>query len=230
MGGILIPALNKKGIKIGTHIKSCGGISDRDFDNVDKDIETLSSLKFAVLDSASKDAMIHRIEKVKEKGDSVGGILETAVTGVPAGVGEPWFDTFEGMLSHAIFSIPAVKGIEFGAGFGISDMTGSEANDPFVVSEGEIRTVTNNSGGINGGISNGMPIIFSTAFRPTPTISLEQKTVDFYNCEDTVIEAKGRHDPCIVHRARAVVDSMTAIVISDLLITRYGTDYLSDRT
>lgn len=230
VGGILIPALEKKGIKIGTHIKRCGGISDRAFADLDKDIAYLSNAPFAVLDEESGERMTRSIKDARAKGDSLGGVLETAVTGVPAGVGEPWFDTVEGMLSHALFSIPAVKGVEFGAGFNISDMTGSEANDPFITDDGEIRTATNNSGGINGGITNGMPILFSTALRPTPTIAMEQKTVDFYNGTDTILAAKGRHDPCIVHRARIVVDSIAAITVADMLTTRYGTDYLSDRT
>ena len=130
-GGIIIPALNRKGIKIGTHIASCAGVNDREFNDVEKDIEALFNLSFAVLDNEKAKAMQENILKAKESLDSVGGILETAITGVEAGVGEPWFDTLEGILSHALFSIPAIKGVEFGAGFKFAEMRGSEANDQF---------------------------------------------------------------------------------------------------
>jgi len=160
------------------------------------------------------------------EGDSVGGVLETAIIGVPAGVGEPWFDTVEGMLSHMMFSIPAVKGIEFGAGFAIADMRGSEANDSLKTEQNRVVTATNNNGGINGGITNGMPIIFRTAVKPTPTIFKAQNTVDFKTMENTVLEAKGRHDPAIVHRARVVQDAASAIVLCDALSGRFGTDWL----
>ena len=172
--------------------------------------------------------MIEAIKQAKANGDSVGGIVETVVTGVPAGVGEPWFDTVEGLLSHAVFSIPGVKGIDFGAGFEMAQMTGSIANDKLDEINGQIVTATNNSGGINGGIANGMPIVFRTVFRPTPTIAQPQKTVNIKTGEAAILEAKGRHDPCIVHRAKVVVDSITALTVADLLITRYGTDWLSE--
>ena len=161
-----------------------------------------------------------------EEGDSVGGILETAIVGMPAGIGEPWFDSLESMLSHMMFSIPAVKGIEFGAGFAIADMKGSAANDPIKLEDGKIVTETNNNGGINGGITNGMPIIFRTAIKPTPTIFKPQNTVDFENMTQTVLAPKGRHDPAIVHRARVVQDAAAAIVLCDALALRFGTDWL----
>ncbi len=226
-GGILIPALKRKGITIGTHIKSCGGVSDRGFDNISDDIKTLSDMKFAVLDSESSELMKEAILKAKSVGDSVGGVLETAVAGLEAGLGEPWFDSVESMLSHALFSIPAVKGVEFGAGFSLADMYGSTANDPFFSESGRVYTSTNNSGGINGGITNGMPIIFRCAVRPTPTIGKEQSTINYVNLENATLAAKGRHDPAIVHRARIVVDCITALVISDMLSGRYGTDWLA---
>lgn len=227
--GIIIPALNKKGIQIGSHIAECGGISDKKFGDIDVDIKALNDKEFAVLDIQKGEQMIQAIKDIKANGDSIGGVVETAVTGVPAGVGEPWFDTVEGVLSHAVFSIPGVKGIEFGAGFSLSDMTGFEANDGFSNEKGKIVTVTNNSGGINGGITNGMPIIFRTVFRPTPTIAKPQQTVNIKTGESAVLEGKGRHDPCIVHRAKVVVDSITALTLADLLITRYGTDWLGDK-
>ena len=141
--------------------------------------------------------------------------------------GEPWFDSLESVLSHALFSIPAVKGVEFGEGFAMADMRGSEANDSFAVLDGEIVTRTNHNGGINGGISNGMPLIFRCAVKPTPSIYREQDTVDFLRRQEEKLLISGRHDPAIVHRARVVADSVTAIVLCDMLALRYGTDYLS---
>lgn len=226
-GAIIISALNKKGVFIGTHIKRLAGINDIAFSDLSVDIKTLSGKEFAVLDDGIGEEMKKSIVAAKAEGDSVGGVLETAVIGLPAGVGEPWFDTVEGMLAKAIFSIPAVKGIEFGAGFSIADMRGSTANDAFYSENGKVFTKTNNNGGINGGITNGMPIIFSTAIKPTPTISIEQETVNLDTSENTCLRASGRHDPCIVHRARVVIDCITAIVLADLLATRYGTDWLS---
>lgn len=226
--GIIIPALNKKGIQIGSHIAECGGIKDRKFEAVNDDLISLYNKDFGVLDDEKGRQMIEAIKQAKANGDSVGGIVETVVTGVPAGVGEPWFDTVEGLLSHAVFSIPGVKGIDFGAGFEMAQMTGSIANDKLDEINGQIVTATNNSGGINGGIANGMPIVFRTVFRPTPTIAQPQKTVNIKTGEAAILEAKGRHDPCIVHRAKVVVDSITALTVADLLITRYGTDWLSE--
>lgn len=225
-GAIGISALREKGIKIGTHIAKCGGIFDRGFENFDEDINLLNSLAFPVLDNVRAVEMTDKIKAAKADGDSVGGVLETVVLGLEAGIGEPWFDSLEGVLSHAVFSVPGVKGIEFGAGFGISDMRGSKANDAFYMENGAVKTKTNNSGGINGGISNGNPIIFRAALRPTPTISKEQESVNLECNTDTVLTAKGRHDPCIVHRARVVVDSITALTLADMLSQKYGTDWL----
>lgn len=226
-GAIAISALKNKGIFIGTHIARCAGISDVSFGDIIGDITALNNKAFATIDSAKGEEMQKAILTAKEKGDSVGGILETAVSGLPTGLGEPWFDSVEGLLSHALFSIPAVKGVEFGAGFSIADMLGSEANDSFLASNGKIFTETNNNGGINGGITNGMPLIFRIAVKPTPTISKPQNTVNYKTKEETVLEAKGRHDPCIVHRARVVADSITAIVLCDILASRFGTDWLA---
>lgn len=227
IGGILLPALEKKGILIGSHIASCGDISDRSFCDYSADISALKNKPFAVLNCETAANMQSAITAAKADGDSLGGTLETAVIGLPAGLGEPWFDTVEGLLSHAVFSVPGVKGIEFGAGFSISSMRGSQANDPFVIKDGTVATQTNNSGGINGGICNGMPVVFKTAFRPTPTISREQNSVCMDKLCDTTLKSRGRHDPFIVHRARIVVDSLTAFVVADLLSGRYGTDWLA---
>ncbi len=225
-GAIVMKALEDKGIKLGTHIKSCAGESDRDFLNLEEDIKTLAELKFPVLDQRAAASINERILEAASEGDSVGGILETAVIGMNCGVGEPWFDTVESMIAHGIFSVPAVKGIEFGAGFGICSMRGSQANDAMRYEDGKVVTMTNNSGGINGGITNGMPIIFRTAIKPTASIFKEQNTVDLLNKENAVLQLKGRHDPAIVHRARAVIDAVTALTLADLLTVRFGTDFL----
>ena len=225
-GAICKSSLEKKGIYIGTHVKRCAGVSDREFNDIASDINALNEKTFAVLDESAGEKMKEAILSAAEEGDSVGGILETALIGMPAGVGEPWFDSLESMLSHVIFSIPAVKGIEFGAGFAVCDMRGSEANDPMRMKEGKVAFETNNNGGINGGISNGMPIIFRTAVKPTSTIFKAQNTVDFKTMTDAIIEPKGRHDPAIVHRARVVQDAVSAIVLCDALAMRFGTDFL----
>lgn len=225
-GAVCIDALKRKNIHIGTHIKRCAGVEDATFGNVAEDIKALSDKVFAVIDSSKGEEMVKGIERAGAQGDSVGGVLETAVIGLPVGVGEPWFDSVESVLSHGLFSIPAIKGVEFGAGFGCADMYGSEMNDSLMYEDGRVVTKTNNNGGINGGITNGMPVVFSCAVKPTPSISKEQETIDFINKENTVLATKGRHDPCIVHRARVVVDSVTAIILCDLLSQKFGSDWL----
>ena len=226
-GAICVSALAKKGIKIGTHIAECAGIPDKKFENIEEDIDSLNTKLFAVLDDEAGIRMEEAILAAKNEQDSVGGILETAISGIPAGIGEPYFDSIESQLAHMLFSIPAVKGVEFGAGFDFAKMRGSEANDPFRVDEnGKIVTKTNNNGGINGGISNGMPVTFRCAIKPTPSVSLEQETVDFVKGENKNFSITGRHDPAIIHRARVVVDSAAAIVLCDILAQRFGTDWL----
>ena len=228
-GAILQNALEEKGILIGTHISRLAKINDRAFENLASDIAALNQTTFAVLDLEAGNAMTQAVELAASEGNSVGGILETAVIGMPSGVGEPWFDSLESCLSHALFSIPAVKGVEFGLGFGFADKMGSDANDAFRMENGKVVTATNNNGGINGGITNGMPLLFRTAVKPTPSIFLSQNTVNFIENEDTVLDIKGRHDPAIVHRARAVQDAVTAITLADLLAVRYGTDWLGTK-
>jgi len=227
-GAILRRPLEAKGIMIGTHIASCGGVEDRAFADFDADIRELNTKSFAVLDDAKGADMRAAIEAAAADCDSVGGILTTAVTGMPAGIGEPWFDTLEGALSHALFSIPGIKGLQFGDAFDRVNGRGSEYNDEYYISEEEIKTKTNNNAGVNGGISNGMPIVFSCAVKPTPSIFKEQATVDFMNKENTVLELKGRHDPAIIHRARVVVDCVTAVALADMLALRFGTDWLAE--
>ena len=226
-GAICHSALAAKGIAIGTHIARCAGIPDRGFSNLQKDIAKLSESLFPVLDEAAGEQMRGAILQAKVQGDSVGGILETAVTGLPSGVGEPWFDTFEGLLAHILFSVPAVKGVEFGDGFALADMRGSEANDPLRYEAGSVVAASNHGGGIGGGITTGMPVIFRCVIKPTPSIARAQQTVDILAKQNATLEIKGRHDPAIVHRARIVIDAVTAIAVYDMLAGRYGTDYFA---
>ena len=229
-GAVAVQALKARGVGIGTHIARCAGISDRAFQDIEKDIEILSERRFAVLDEAAADKMYKAVEAAARDGDSVGGILETAVRGLPAGVGEPWFDTLEGLLAHALFNIPGVKGVQFGGGFSLADARGSEYNDAFCMDGGKVKTRTNNNGGINGGISNGMPLIISCAVKPTPSVFKAQDTVNFREGRDEVLTLSGRHDPAIIHRARVVADSVTALVLCDALALRYGTDWIGGET
>ncbi|MBQ7907452.1 MAG: chorismate synthase [Clostridia bacterium] len=225
-GAIFETMLDKVGIKIGTHILSLGGVYDREFDDPNSQAALVKEMAFPVLDDV-KGEMLEKIEEARADKDSLGGILETAICGVPAGVGEPWFDSLEGMLSHALFSIGGIKGVEFGSGFKLANMRGSQANDQFYVENGTIKTCTNHSGGINGGISNGMPIILRCAVKPTPSISKLQNTVNFISNENEVLEIKGRHDPAIVRRASIVIDSICALVVADMLATKFGIDYFT---
>lgn len=226
-GALFMPALEKKGIRIGTHVLKCAGISDRDFSDFDRDIDKLKPMNFPVLSDEAGEKMQNAIIDAKKNSDSVGGITETVITGLMSGLGEPYFDSLESRLSHALFSLGGVKGIEFGKGFAISDMTGSEANDAFCSENGKIITKTNNNGGINGGITNGMPVIYRLAVKPTPSIAKVQTTVDFVTGENKEIEIKGRHDPCICHRVACVAECLTAFVLADVLTGRFGTDYLA---
>ena len=227
-GAIAIDVLKNKGITIGTHIKKCQHIEDREFAGYAEDIAICNSKYFATLDESVGTAMQQHIEAVGAQMDSVGGVLETCVFGLPAGVGEPYFNSLESVLSHYMFSIGGVKGIEFGKGFGFADCLGSTANDGFETDGKNVYTTTNNNGGINGGISNGMPVIFRVAVKPTPSIFQPQNTVNLETMENTQLEIKGRHDPAIFHRARVVVDSLTALALLDLLVQRYGERWLRE--
>lgn len=226
-GALVMPALEEKGILIGSHIRELAGIRDSEFsDEPAEDIKRLNDMDFAVLDSEAGDRMIAAIRAARADNDSVGGILETVVTGLEAGLGEPAFGSVESELARAMLSIGAVKGIEFGSGFELARMRGSEANDPMRIEDGRVVTLTNHNGGINGGITNGMPVVFRTAVKPTPSIAAKQQTVNFITMENTEICIEGRHDPAIVHRARAAVDAMTALVIADLMCQRGGSSAL----
>lgn len=225
-GAIALSVLNQYGVKIGSHIAEVAGVKDRPFQNPAIEIEKVNGERFPVLLSGIDVQMKEEIRAAKLDGDSVGGVIETAAVGLPAGLGEPWFDSVEGLLSHALFSVPAVKGVEFGDGFEFSTMRGSEANDAFSMKNGKVVTLTNHNGGINGGVTNGMPLIFRCVIKPTPSISLAQQTVDLTTGSDTQIAIRGRHDPCILQRARVVIDSVAALVLVDLLAGRYGTDFV----
>lgn len=232
-GGIIIPELEKKRIKIGTHIKSLGGIKDRNFEDYQKDIDFLGGTNFPVLDADKSEQMKTLAEKIAAEGDSVGGVLESVILGMPAGVGEPWFGTLESELSYALFSIPAIKGVQFGDGFDMVDSFGSEFNDSLQIiqdnGKSKVITKTNHNGGINGGISNGMPILFRCAVKPTPSIYKTQDTIDMSKNENAKLNIQGRHDPAIIHRARIVVDSVASFVIYDALAGRFGTDFFGEK-
>ena len=220
-------ALESIGIKISTHVLECANVKDKPFNDIENEILTVKSAKFPVIDEVQGKKMQEEIKKAKADGDSVGGITETAIIGLPEGVGEPWFDSVESMLSHALFSIGGVKGVEFGKGFEMSKMKGSIANDAFALENGKVITLTNNNGGINGGITNGMPVIFKCAVKPTPSIYKTQNTVDFLKNEETEIKICGRHDPAIIRRICPVIDAVAALTVADLLQQRYGADVMT---
>lgn len=220
-GSICRQLLEDKGIYIGSHIKSIGLVDDESFDyiNTDKDLmHRLSNMNLPLIDENKTDLMKREILTAKDDGDSVGGIIECAVIGLSAGVGEPYFESVESKLSHILFSIPGVKGVEFGSGFDITRMRGSEANDEFYMENGEARTKTNHSGGIQGGITNGMPVIFRAAIKPTSSIGKTQRSIDIGKVEEVELKITGRHDPCIVPRAVPVVEAAAAIAMLDLIL------------
>lgn len=224
IGSILIKALEKKNIYIGTHILKCGEVEDVVFKGNCEEVITLNNKNFPVI-SDIEEKIKEEILKYASLGDSIGGILQTEIVGLPAGVGEPWFSSVEGIIANAVFSIGGVKGIEFGKGFGFSEGTGSVLNDEFMIENNRVVTKTNNNGGINGGITNGMPVVFNTCVKPTPSISMPQETIDFEKMENVSLSIEGRHDPAIIRRIAVVIDSIVAIVLADLLITKYGIDY-----
>ena len=236
-GAIVLSALHRAGIDITTHIAECAGIADTRFAQDDAaqlsaQVEALASKPegFAVLDETVEEPMKAAIRAAGAEGDSVGGMLETAVLGLPAGIGEPYFDSVESEIAHLVFSVPAVKGIEFGTGFGFADLKGSEANDAFRMKGDSVVTATNHNAGINGGITNGMPVVFRTAVKPTPSIYKEQETVDYIAKQDAPLSIQGRHDPCIVPRAAIVQTCAAALAVGDLMTARYGTAWMERPT
>ena len=217
-GGLCKQWLSMQGIEIGARIISIGGIRDMaSLDPVDPDFSQIQA-EFPVLTPEAGQKMRDAISFAKKNGDSVGGIIECVITGVPAGVGGPLFGGIEGKIAQIIYGIPAVKGVEFGAGFSASDLRGSENNDEFTIENGKIITKTNNAGGILGGITNGMPVVFRAAIKPTPSIAIPQQTIHTELKETTSLEIKGRHDPCIVPRAVPVIEAAAAIAIYDAIL------------
>ena len=216
-GAVCRQILERHGVLIGAHVYSVFDVFDDRFDVKISDnlLKKLSNEKFPVINLHTKESMIEKILQVKQAGDSVGGIIECAINNVPAGLGSPIFDGIENKISSLIFAIPAVKGIEFGAGFAVANMLGSQNNDLFIVENEKILTETNNHGGILGGISSGMPIIFRCAVKPTPSIPKRQETVNIKLMQHTTISVLGRHDPCIVPRAVPVVESVAAVAMLD---------------
>lgn len=219
-GAVCRQILEQKGIKIAAHIASIGNVTDEYFNPVeieDSLIKKLNLSAFALIDDSAEQKMRDEVEKARTSLDSVGGTIECAVTGIEAGIGDPMFDGVEGVIAKAVFGVPAIKGIEFGKGFELAKMRGSQSNDPFRYKDGKVVTETNNMGGILGGITNGMPVIFRAAVKPTPSISQKQKTVDLQKKENAELEIHGRHDPCIVPRAVPVIEAVTAIAIINMM-------------
>lgn len=219
-GAVCRQLLQKKGIEIAAHIAQIGVAHDTLFDPVGIDASLMRRLNrssFALIDEGAEAAMRREAEAALQEKDSVGGMVECAVTGLPAGVGEPMFDGVEGAIAKAVFGVPAVKGVAFGEGFGLAAMRGSQANDAFRYENGKVVTETNRCGGILGGITNGMPVIFRAVIKPTPSIAQPQKTVDLQTGENAVLEIRGRHDPCIVPRAVPVIEAVTALALINLM-------------
>ena len=223
-GAVCRAALSERGVAVGAHIERIRTLTDRRFapeDLTAERFQALAARELPVLNAELEDAFFQQIADAKAQGDSVGGVIECAVTGLPAGVGDPFFDSVESVFSHILFSVPAVKGVEFGAGFGIAQMFGSQANDAFYYDEnGGVRTRTNYNGGVLGGITTGMPVVFRAALKPTPSIAKEQDTIDLARRENVKLTVRGRHDPCIVPRAVPVIEAAAAIAALDILMGR----------
>ena len=220
-GGMALQYLAIKGIHIGAHIEAIHTVRDKRFDAVKitaEELKAISSLPFPVLDSEAGERMQAAIAAARADKDSLGGVIECAVTGLPTGLGEHMFSGVEGRISAILFSIPAVKGVEFGEGFGAAALLGSENNDCYRTNGKTICTETNHCGGILGGMTNGMPLIFRAAFKPTPSIAKEQKTVSLSRMENTTLCVPGRHDPTVVVRAVPVVEAAAALAVLDLLL------------
>ncbi len=218
-GGICKQILEEKGITINAYISQIGdikGVSYKDTDIEKIDLNNLDK-EFPLLDSAKKEEMLLAIENARKDLDSLGGVIECVIKGVPVGTGEYMFDSIESKISHLMFGVPAVKGIEFGLGFDLAKMKGSSANDAFYYDNGIVKTKTNNNGGINGGIANGMPITFRVVIKPTPSIAKEQDTINLVTKENVKIKIEGRHDSCITPRAVPVIEAISAIAIFDSL-------------
>jgi chorismate synthase len=222
-GGLCLQILRGLGIHIGAHILQIGDARDDPFDPVgvsEGDFDAIRGNPLPVLKREAGESMRLQVLEAREKGDSVGGVIECAAIGLPAGLGDPMFDGIENRIAGIVFGIPGVKGVEFGTGFAVAGRRGSENNDSFYMDGEKVRTRTNNSGGILGGITNGMPVLFRAAFKPTPSIGLEQNSVSLSRRENAVLQVKGRHDPCIVPRAVPCVEAAAAIALYDAYLDR----------
>ena len=224
-GAICKQLLMKRGVEVFSHAQRLSGIQDESFLNASLDLEALRALRnerLAVIQKPLAQEMEQAILEAKRSGDSVGGVIECMALGLPAGLGAPFFDSVESVLSHMLFSVPAVKGVEFGLGFSMCGLRGSECNDAFAIRDGKVVTQTNRCGGILGGITTGMPLVFRVAVRPTASILREQQTVSLERMREEKLTVHGRHDPCIVPRAVPVIEAAAAIVLEDLLLQRDG--------
>lgn len=219
-GGLCKQWLEMRGIRIGAHISVIAGIADEPvfLDWVDPDLDAIGS-DFPVLNAEAGDKMKAAITQAKAEGDSVGGIIECVVTGLPAGLGDPMFGGMESRIAQIVYGIPAIKGIDFGSGFSGSYLRGSQNNDSYTVKDGTVATLSNNAGGILGGITTGMPLVFQAAIKPTPSISQPQQSISLSNLSPQSLQIKGRHDPCIVPRAVPVIEAAAAIAIFDALLS-----------
>lgn len=229
LGAISNQILSKRKIIVSSHIFSIKDIKDNEFNSTTPTEQLLKSLNlsdFPVINESISEDFKTIILKTKDSQDSVGGIVETMIYGLPAGYGDPFFESIESVLSHLLFSIPAVKGVEFGKGFDITKLYGSQSNDSFYMDNGLIKTKTNNSGGIQGGISNGMPIIFKTAIKPTASIGIKQDTVNIKTLEETEITLIGRHDPAIIHRAIHVINAIASYGVLEIICRKEGTSWI----
>lgn len=229
LGAICSQILEQKDIIIGSHLLSIKANKEQSFNDITptKDVlKTLLNSDFPTLNKESVDVFSNTIQEARKNQDSVGGVTETCILGLSPGYGEPFFDSIESTLSHLLFSVPAVKGVSFGRGFDITKLYGSEANDPITIKDGQIKTTTNNSGGIQGGISNGMPVTFKVAIKPTASISKPQQTVNIETMENVTFNLKGRHDPCIAHRAIHVINAITAYGILETIVRKEGVEWI----
>ena len=215
-GGICLQILRRRGVNVAAHILQIGDISDLPYDPMHGAVPNTQG--FPCVSSAAALCMRGAIHDAAESGDSLGAIIECAADGLPAGIGGPLFEGLEGRIASIVFAIPAVKGIEFGAGFGVSKMRGSENNDPYIIKNGCVSLASNNAGGILGGISDGMPLIFRAAVKPTPSIARTQKSVSLHGMTECELEISGRHDPCIAPRAVPVIEAAAAIALLDAML------------
>ena len=219
-GALAKQILESKGIYVGAHIQRVGKVEDDSFDRVNLNKEVLDSIlvkELPLLNNEKIDEIKREILNARQNGDSVGWAIECSLIWINPGIGNPFFDSLESVIAHLAFSVPAVKGIEFGLGFDFAKENASKVNDEYHIENGKIRTYTNNNGGIVGGITNGMPVVFRVAIKPTPSISKEQRTVNIKTMEEGILKIEGRHDPCIVQRAVAVIEAIAALAVLELL-------------